>query len=314
MQALVYRGARDVVLEERPDPQPGPGEVRVRVAASGLCGSDLHVIASGQSSVPPPLVLGHEFGGTLDDGRFVVVNPMLACGQCALCARGSTHICPQRRVLGFRQPGGFAHWVVVPARNVVPADGLSPEQAALVEPLANGVHAWARAGCPMGEVAVIGAGSVGMSLLHVLRARGVAAVDVVDPVPARRAWAAAAGARRVGARLEGLYDAVFDAAGTESTRRDAVAATRAGGTVALVGLHDDTLALSAAALVVGDRTLAGCFAYTEREFVDATALVRSLDAPWAQSVPFTQAAQAVREILAGTAPAGRIKTLFRFDA
>ena len=101
---------------------------------------------------------------------------------------------------------------------------------------------------------------------------------------------------------------------TEGTRRDAVAATRPGGTVALIGLHDDTLSLSAAALVVGDRTVAGCFAYTEGEFREAVELARTLDAPWAQSVPFTQAAQAVRDILAGQAPAGRIKTLFRFDA
>lgn len=314
MRALVYRGAREVALEERPDPQPLPGEVRVRVAAAGLCGSDLHVLATGVSSVPPPLVLGHEFGGTLDDGRFVVVNPMLACGACALCARGLTHICPQRRVLGFRQPGGFAQWVVVPRRNVVAAPGLTPLQAALVEPVANGVHAWQRAGRPAENVAIIGAGSVGMSLLHVLVQRGVQGIDVVDPVPARCEHARAAGARRVGPRLEGPYDAVFDAAGTEQTRRDAVAATRPGGCVALIGLHDDTLALSATSLIVGDRTLAGCFAYTEGEFAEAIELARALDAPWAEAVPFAQADRAVRDVLAGRAPAGRIKTVFSFDA
>jgi len=314
MKALVYRGAGDVALEDRPLPQPGPGEQRVRVAAAGLCGSDLQLMAHGGASLPPPLVLGHEFGGTLDDGRFVVVNPMLACGQCERCARGWSYLCPERRVLGFRQPGGFAEHVVVPARNVVPAPGLTPLQAALVEPVANGVHAWHRAGRPAAGVAVIGAGSVGMSLLHVLRSHGVGDITVVDPLPARRDHAAAAGAHRVQDALHGVFEAVFDAAGTQATRRDALACTAPGGTVALIGLHDDVIGLSAATLIVGDRTLAGCFAYTDAEFTEAVELARSLHAPWAELVPFGEADRAVRQLLGGRAPAARTKTVFRFGA
>ncbi len=314
MRALVYRGAGDVGIEDRPLPQPGLNEQRVRVAAAGLCGSDLHVMAHGGSSLPPPLVLGHEFGGTLDDGRFVVVNPMLACGHCPRCVRGDSYLCPERRVLGFRQAGGFAEHVVVPVRNLVPADGLTALQAALVEPVANGVHAWNRAGRPTAGVAVIGAGSVGMSLLHVLRRRGVDDITVVDPVAARRDHALAAGAHRAQTALRGSFDAVFDAAGTQATRRDALACTAPGGTVALIGLHDDVVALSAAALVVGDRTLAGCFAYTDGEFAEAVDLARTLYAPWAELVPFEQAGEAVRQVLTGQAPATRTKTVFRFDA
>lgn len=314
MKALVYRGARDVVLEDRPEPKAGADEVRVRVSAAGLCGSDLHVMATGRSPLPPPLILGHEFGGTLDDGQFVVANPMLACGRCALCERGLTHICSERRVLGFRQAGAFAQHVVVPRRNVVSASGLTPMQAALVEPVANGVHAYNRAGRPAAEVAIIGAGSVGMSLLHVLVRRGVQDITAVDPVPERLEFAQAAGAGRVATCLEGRYQAVFDCAGTEATRRAAVDCTVPGGTVALVGLNDDVLTLSASALVVGDRTVVGCFAYTEHEFREAVELARSIELPWAEAVPFEEAANAVRQLLDGTAPRKRIKTIFQIGA
>ena len=313
MRALIVDGIRSVKLTDWPEPQPADGDVRVHVRVAGLCGSDVHAMHGGVPSLPLPLIMGHEFGGVLDDGTPVVVNPMLCCGACAACDAGRTHLCPQRRVLGFRASGGFAERVVLPRRNAVPAPGLTATQAALVEPVANGVHAWHRAGRPTGAVAVIGAGAVGMSLLHVLRSRGLREVTVIDPVAERRAHARAAGAAATAERLEGQFEAVFDAAGTASTRRDAVACTQPGGSVALLGLHDDVLQLSASALVVGDRTLAGCFAYTEAEFAEAVELAATLDAPWAQILPFGSADAAVIQLLAGQAPAGRIKTLFEIS-
>ncbi|MET3513859.1 threonine dehydrogenase-like Zn-dependent dehydrogenase [Pseudacidovorax sp. 1753] len=312
MKALVLHGAGDLRVEEHPGLPDEPDEMRLQVAIAGLCGSDMQVIASGRASVPLPLVLGHEFGATDAHGRFYTINPMLGCGECAWCARGDTHICPQRRVLGFRRPGGFAQEVVVPARNAVAAEGLSAVQAALVEPLANGVHAWHRAGRPDGPVAIVGCGSLGICLLHVLRSRGLEDITVVDPVPSRLSHAEAAGAGRVATRLEGRFEAVFDCAGTATTRQSALDCTLPGGSVALVGLHDDTLAVSASAVVVGDRTLAGCFAYSEPEFREAVGLAATLDTPWAERIDFAGAPQAVRDLLAGKAPAGRIKTLFQF--
>lgn len=312
MKALVLHAASEMRIEERPSAAAAAGEVRLRIAMAGLCGSDMQVIASGRAAVPLPLVLGHELCGNDEQGRFFTVNPMLGCGQCECCARGATHICPERRVLGFRRAGGFAQEIVVPQRNAVSADGLSVTQAALVEPLANGLHAWNRAGRPTGALAIVGCGSVGICLLHVLRSQGLADITVVDPVAARLDHALAAGAARVASRLDGRYQAVFDCAGTVSTRQAALEATWPGGAVALVGLHDDTLALSAAAVVVGDRTLAGCFAYSEPEFREAVALAATLQAPWAHSVQFEAAPEAVRDLLAGRSPAGRIKTLFNF--
>lgn len=314
MKALVYEGKRQVRLREVAEPQVGPDEVLVHVIGAGVCGSDLGLFREGMASAPPPLVPGHEFGGRLDDGSFVVVNPMVGCGSCAACAAGHTHICRQRRLIGYTRAGAFAERVSVPRRNLVPAPGLTPTQAALVEPLANGVHGWNRAGRPEGAVAIIGAGAIGMCLLQVLVARGLSDITVVDPVQARLDLALAAGASAVLPRLSGSFEAVFDAAGTEGTRTDAVNCTAFGGTVALLGLHDDRLPASAASLIVGDRTLAGCFAYTEAEFVEAVELAAQVDAPWAQDVSLEGAEAAIDELIAGRGPAARIKTIIRFAA
>lgn len=312
MKALVLEAPRELRLRERPAPQPGEDEVLLRVAAAGVCGSDISLFHRPSPGLSLPLIPGHEFGGWSEDGNFFVVNPMLACGRCALCAAGRTHLCGERKVLGFRRDGAYAQQVVVPRRNLVPAPDLNPLQAALVEPIANGVHAWVRAGKPLESVAIIGVGAIGMCLLHVLRSHGVRGIAVVDPVPERRELALAAGADSASARLEGSFDAVFDAAGTQATRADAVACTVAGGTVVLIGLHDDSLALSAASLVVGDRTLCGCFAYTEQEFREAVALARTIAAPWAATVPLEGAEAALADLLAGRGLPSRIKTVIGF--
>lgn len=313
MKALVFESRGELRLRDRPEPQAREGEVLLRVAATGVCGSDLSLFRRHQPAVPLPLIPGHEFGGWTEEGEFVAVNPMLACGHCALCAVGRTHLCPQRTILGIRRDGGYAQHVAVPRRNLIPAAGLTALQAALVEPIANGVHAWARAGKPIHSVAIIGAGSIGMCLLHVLSQHGVSGITVVDPVAARQARALAGGADDTAARLEGTFEAVFDAAGTQATRAVAVACTAPGGAVALIGLHDDSLVLSAAALVVGDRTVCGCFAYTEQEFREAVGLARAIEAPWAQTVPVERAEAAMAELLAGRTPPSRIKTVIGFS-
>ena len=312
MRALVYHGSHDLTIEERSEPIPGEGELRVRVAATGLCGSDVHVIAVGALPQRPSHVLGHEFGGTLDDGRFVVVNPMVGCGQCAACRRGSTQICQKRRVIGYSVNGAFAEQIVVPRRNVVDAEGLTPLQAALVEPLATALHAYNKAGRPTSDIALIGAGAIGMCLLHVLQDRGVRGVVAVDPVPARQAHALRAGVERAAARLEGqLFETIFDAAGTASTRRDALASLARGGSAMLLGMHDDDMTFAATEFIKNDCSLIGCGAYTEAEFSEAIDLVRSLNPPWAEMVPLDEAPYAVKQILAGTAPAHRTKTVFQ---
>lgn len=314
MKALVYEGSRQLRLREFREPRAETGEVIVQVAAVGVCGSDLTLFRDGHAAVATPRIPGHEFGGRLENGDFVVVNPFVGCRECRACSAGRTHLCARRRLLGFTRDGAYAERVAVPRHNLVAAPSLTAVQAALVEPIANGVHAWHRCGRPTGSVAIIGAGSIGMCLLHVLRRQGLTEITMVDPVPDRLDSARAAGASAVATRLAGEFEAVFDAAGTESTRADALRCVLPGGTVALVGLHDDRLSASATQLIVGDRTLAGCFAYTEPEFADAVGHAATIDAPWAQDILADDAEPALASLIAGQPTPGRIKTVIRFGS
>ncbi|MGI4815496.1 MAG: zinc-dependent alcohol dehydrogenase [Janthinobacterium lividum] len=315
MKALVYEGDRRMTLRDLPEPVVAADEVLIRVAAVGVCGSDVGVVRDGVPALPTPVVLGHEFGGWRSDtGEFVVVNPIVSCGVCAACRSGRTQLCATRKLIGFRRQGAYAERVAVPVSNLVPATGLSAGQAVLAEPTANGVHAWRRAGSPSARVAVIGAGSVGLCLTHVLKSQGVQDITVVDIATARLEHALSLGADQVAESLSGAYEAVFDAAGTARTRAMAVASVVPGGTVALIGLHDDTLALSAGALIVGDKTICGCFAYTAAEFRDAVGLCANFDTAWVDSVPFAASASAYTELLQGRGSPVHGKTQFHFDA
>ena len=125
-----------------PDPEPQPGEVLVQVAWSGVCGTDLHGYAQGAPLRQTPVVMGHEFSGTVvGSGRRVVINPRVVCGTCEDCTAGRTQLCQFASTLGVHRPGGFAERVAVPERNCIPfPDDLDPRVVALTEVLAVGLH------------------------------------------------------------------------------------------------------------------------------------------------------------------------------
>ncbi len=314
MKALVYQGHKNVAMRELAEPVAGDGEVIVRVGSVGICGSDIGVVMSPEPPIPPPFVLGHEFCGWREDtGEFVVGNPIIGCGVCLACQDGNTHCCAQRTLIGFRRQGAYAQRVAVPESNLLRATGLERLKATLVEPIANGLHAWNRAGKPQGRLAVMGAGAVGLSILHVLKTCADAHVTVVDPVASRLVHATGLGADAVASSLTGSYDAVFDAAGTAQTRQQALACTRLGGTVALIGLHDDVLDLSALQVIAGDKTICGCFAYTVGEFAQAVFLAATISTDWVRSVPFDEAESVYAAILNGQGSPVHSKTCFHIS-
>lgn len=179
MKALVFTGPGVVELREVPEPVAGPGEELVHVVVAGICGSELHGVRTPGFRVPP-LIMGHEFAGRTDDGREVIVNPILSCGACDVCERGLRNVCRHRRMVGVHRPGGFAQRVAVPAQALTPLPaGLGWAAAGIVEPAANAVHAWALAGSPSGaRVGVIGAGAIGLACLLVARGGGAAVIEI----------------------------------------------------------------------------------------------------------------------------------------
>src|SRR3954453_10983311 len=127
MQALVWTGPRQMAVQDLATPTAQPGEVLLAVDAVGICGSELSGYLGHNSLRVPPLVMGHEFAGTvtatgghvinLRAGDQVVVNPLIACGECALCRLGLENLCSKRQIIGIHRPGAFAEFVVAPAAN-----------------------------------------------------------------------------------------------------------------------------------------------------------------------------------------------------
>jgi threonine dehydrogenase-like Zn-dependent dehydrogenase len=267
----VRRTDRGVELVEVPPPADG---VRVRVTSAGICGSDLHLAATG----PLPQTLGHEFGGLLDDGTAVAVRPYVACGSCRPCTSGRTHLCTTglTRFYGVSIDGGMADEVGVDAACVVPLPaGVDPADAGLAEPIAVAVHGIGRLGVGPGQrVLVVGAGPIGLCAIAAALASG-ADVDVAARREVRRAAAVSLGARP--APDGASYDVVVDAAGTADAATDAVERVNPGGTVGQLGTWWDPVALGGA-WQLKEVTLVQGFLYGHDEFTAAAGLIRSVPA------------------------------------
>ncbi|RJQ82007.1 butanediol dehydrogenase [Pseudonocardiaceae bacterium YIM PH 21723] len=284
MRAALWHGPRDVRVQNWTPPPPGPGEVTVAVAYCGLCGSDLHEYADGPLSIPvhtphpasgvrAPLVLGHEFSGTIvqvgpdtEDlavGDRVAVEPNYRCGDCPACRRGEYNICEQFGFAGLMGHGGLAEETTVPGYMLhrLPED-MSLLQAALFEPAAVALHALRRGGLRKGEtVLVLGLGPIGLFVVQLAARLGAARVIGVDPLLRRQEMALRLGASEVGAAaLKWRVDLAVEAAGSSAAMNGCLAATRSGGRVVLVGITRQ-LRLDGAGLVDNEQTIIASVGY-----------------------------------------------------
>ncbi len=295
MSALRWHGPRDVRVDSVPVPEPGPGQVLVAVERVGLCGSDLEEYRSGPVAIPVaavPLILGHEVVGTvvqtsdpsLPVGARVIPDVVVGCGHCWWCRRHEEGLCPDLLVRGQQQDGGLADYLLADAATCTPVPGgVSLNTAAFAEPAAVAVRALRKAGDLTGAtVAVVGGGTVGNLVAQIALRAPTAAVVVVDPVEARRDLGARFGAATAApgaqaAELVGLLtegrgaDVVLECAGVPSGPADALALSRRGGTIVLVGFRASDLTLSWLDVVLGERRLVGSAAHLWD--IDVTAAV-----------------------------------------
>lgn len=240
--------------------EEAPGGARLRVTSVGICGSDLWLLDHGAS----PFVVGHEFAGLLDDGTLAAVYPLGRCGRCPQCTAGTPNRCADvfRTTLGLGAHGGMRDVAYVDPGALVPLpDGLDPAAAALVEPVAVGVHALDRARLRDGRrVLVIGAGPLGLTVAALARQAGH---DV--RIVARHPFQQAA-ADRLGLRLApggtADYDVVFDAAGSVSALARAAELLAPGGTLVLLGMYPpDGVHYPAQTLMAKEATAISATAY-----------------------------------------------------
>lgn len=237
-------------IAEVADPAPAPHEVVVQVAATGICGTDLHVLRGELG--PRPVIPGHELSGTVVAvggevravhlGDRVSVDPNLPCGACALCRRGRPNLCPQLGALGITAPGAAAELVAAPAANCVRVpSNVEIESAALIEPLSCAVHGFDVLQTRLASTVLIyGAGTMGLLMLELAKHHGAAAVDVVETMPDRRSRAATFGCSSVGATADEMdragWDVVIDATGNASAIQAGLGWVAPGGTFLQFGV------------------------------------------------------------------------------
>lgn len=330
MKALVQTDVETFEMEDVADPVPREGEVLVRVAACGICGSDMHAFLGHDERRPTPIVLGHEAAGTVvahddtqDDlpaGTRVTINPLVSCGVCEACLRGRENVCPYREILSLPpRPGAFAQFVAMPRANLVavPHD-ISFVQASLVEPLACGWHAVrlgrqaldrVLAGLPC---AVIGGGAIGVGAALALREQGADDVVLIEPNPLRREYLRGTENFRVveAADLpDGQAALVVDAAGHAATRAEACRLVRPGGVIAHIGLGEAEGGLDVRRMTLQEITFIGTYTYTAKDFRDTAAALfegrlGALD--WTETRPLAGGQAAFEDIRNGRVAAPKI--------
>lgn len=319
MKALVYEGPRVMEMRTIPIPVPKAGEVLIRVEQAGICGSELSGYLGHNSLRKPPLVMGHEFSGTfesagsgvvhLQKGDRVTVNPLVSCGVCTYCVRGSGQLCPERKLLGAGLPGAFAEWVVAPAANVHRLDNhVSYEEGAFAEPFAVAVHiAELLALMPQDRLLIAGAGPIGMLTLQAARIYGVTDIAVIDINPERLevirelgGMAAESFEALPEAFRAGGVDAAVDAVGLGATRVLCMNAVRPGGKVVFSGLHEAESKLPVNMAVRNEIATIGAFAYTPADFAKALQWIGQGKVkllPWTVKFPLEQGAACFEKLL-----------------
>lgn len=281
-------GAMRVV--EIPCPQPAAGEVLIRVMASGICGTDVHIFR-GEYLGGYPVIPGHEFSGVVEavgagvtrvqPGDRVAVEPNIACDACEACLNNRQNFCLNWQAVGVTRPGAMAQYTTAPEKCVFAIGDLSFEQAAFVEPLSCVLHGLERLAPEMADRAlVLGAGPIGCLLLQGVQAQGATRVTVVDKNPARLAFAGQFGAPELFADLQQVprdaYDVVIDATGAIPVMQRAPDFARPGGKVLLFGVPPSGKDLCVDAFQVFRKGLTLLSSYTSvRNSYQAVDMLRS---------------------------------------
>ena len=226
------------------------GDVRVKVAAVGICGSDLHLLDAGWAE---GRVLGHEISGHLDDGTAVALEPFRSCGHCRACGDGDRHACANgAEVMGIIADGGMTEYMSVPTDALVPlAGGVDIGDASLVENLAVAVHGLNRSRIESRDtVAVVGAGPIGLSLVAALR-RGGFAVAIAARHEHQRVAAERLGATVIDdtASFADGFDVVFDAVGNTASISESVRRVARAGRICMVGSFWDPVQIDVGLLM-----------------------------------------------------------------
>ena len=332
MKSIVYQKAQDVTFEQKPVPEIATGEVLIKVAYVGVCGSDMNIYQGVHPRAKAPLVMGHEFSGTivkghptLPEGTPVTVYPLLSCGHCEPCLSGYAHVCNTLRLIGIDCDGGMAEYVKVPVDKVMEIPkSLSLKHGAFIEPLAVGVHAVRRSGYKPGDRAVVfGAGPIGLCVASCLKYFGATRVIVIETNAQRLDVAQKLGFTTINPAAEDVREKVsehtagfnadfaFDCAAHPSVQASLMDVVKVQGTAVIVGSYKKPPEVDLLKVEFKELTVMGIRVYERRDFEIAMQILQSgaidFDLMLSESTP-EQATAVFQDLLKGSTA---IKMLFK---
>ncbi|MEM7343091.1 MAG: alcohol dehydrogenase catalytic domain-containing protein [Chloroflexota bacterium] len=335
MKAGVFKQDELIVMQDVAKPKAEQGEALVRVLASGICGSDLHAWHGHDARRRPPLILGHEVAGVVEQGelagQLVTMNPMICCEACLYCKQGRGNLCLNRTMIGMTRPGGFAQYLTIPNRCLIPVTTeISPITTALTEPLAVCIHAINLADKHSHHHAlerktlIIGAGAIGLITALTLIQQGYSHVDICDTNKLRVETAEQAfhqfehkSSNFQGGVINNLeqvleeryYDIVFDAVGSAKTREISLQVISDGGCIIHLGLQQANGDFDARRLTIGEIAFIGAFTYTQEDLQGALSLLEdnALGAlSWVDVRPLDKVQQSFEDIHHNSTSAAKI--------
>ncbi|MFX0075889.1 MAG: zinc-binding dehydrogenase [Candidatus Hermodarchaeota archaeon] len=292
MKSVVFEGKEQVVIKESEKPEVQPDEVLIKVKKVGICGSDIGSYETGGPYFPGKII-GHEFSGEIVEmgedvkklklGMRVTVNPGIVCHECYYCLHDQENMCKlQNFAYGTTEDGAMREFVNVKAETVhVLADNMTYEEGATVEPLSIAIYAVQQSGFQLGQTAaVIGAGTIGLMVIQVLRSAGANKIYAIEPVESKQRVAAELGADKVFSpnawnKIVRLTDKlgphhVFDCVGLSTTISTALNLIRKGGNITLIGMHSSTIELNNIWLMTTNNiSVRGVYGYTHEIFKTA---------------------------------------------
>jgi 2-desacetyl-2-hydroxyethyl bacteriochlorophyllide A dehydrogenase len=290
MESVVIRKPRDITVTEREIPEPGPKEVLIRVMASGICGTDVHIFR-GEYLGSYPVIPGHEFSGVVTavgsqvtrfkTGDRVAVEPNIACDNCSECLNNRQNFCLNWQAVGVTLPGGMEQYTVAPEKAVFSIGDLPFDQAAFMEPLSCVVHGIERTHIELADqVAILGAGPIGDLMLQMARLQGAAHITMLESNPGRVELAHQLGADQVVTSLDDMklntYDVVIDATGVIPVMERTIHFVRNGGIVLLFGVPPSDKNIELEAFKIFQKGLTILSSYTSvRNSYQAVGLLQS---------------------------------------
>jgi threonine dehydrogenase-like Zn-dependent dehydrogenase len=330
MQALVYTDTQTLIYREEKNPKLVNGESIIKVSASGICGSDMHAYHGKDDRRIPPLILGHEISGTVDkgkeSGKKVVLNPLITCGLCDYCKNGREHLCSKRIILGMNRPierqGGFAEYVSIPDKNIYELPkNLSMKESPIAEPCAVALHA-----VELGEkelfrpikdtkALVIGAGAIGLLCGLILsKVKNCKNIVIVDPNDKRLKeslkFLDADGFKPDSKSIvSDHFDIVFDTAGLEVTRQQAIKCIKPGGIIIHIGLTQPSGTFNFRKATLQEITFIGTYCYTNKDFEKTLNILSNKEIgslKWIEYRELKEGSLAFKEIHDGSCTAPKI--------